>query len=107
MRACRAGGAAIEPALRSLDRSSFAVLFRDGVCILREEPMEDERALTEGAAQRSAQISLEDNPTPEDLARREERAAAFRRGWQRFQQDDPLHADPCYRPGFFVSASRP
>ena len=29
MRACREGGGAIEGALRSLDRSSFAILFRD------------------------------------------------------------------------------
>jgi RNA polymerase sigma factor (sigma-70 family) len=142
MRACREGGAAIEQALRSLDRSFFAVLFRDGVRILRdpdaardlvqdtfirvwqrcatfrgdsellpwikailrhgaierlrqnrrEEPMEDERGLTEGAARRIGEMSLEENPTPERLARREEQAAAFRRGWQRFQQDDPLHA---------------
>jgi RNA polymerase sigma factor (sigma-70 family) len=142
MHACREGGAAIEQALRRLDRSFFAVLFRDGVRTLRdpdaardlvqdtfirvwqrcasfrgesellpwiktilrhaaierlrqgtrEEPMEDQQGLTEGAARRILEMSVERNPTPEELARREERTATFRRGWQRFQQDDPLHA---------------
>jgi RNA polymerase sigma-70 factor (ECF subfamily) len=36
MRACREGGAAIERALRQLDRSYFAVLFRDSVRGLRD-----------------------------------------------------------------------
>ena len=142
MRACREGGAAIELALRGLDRSFFAVLFRDGLRTLRDpdaardlvqdtfirvwqrcatfrgdsellpwikailrhaaierlrqrarqEPLEDEQGLTEGAARRILEMSMERNPTPEELARREERAAAFHRGWQRFQQDDPLRA---------------
>jgi RNA polymerase sigma-70 factor, ECF subfamily len=143
MRACREGGAAIEQALRRLDRAFFTMLFREGVRTLRdpdaaydlvqdtfirvwqrcatfrgdsellpwikailrhaaierlrqlkrEEPMEDENGMTEGAAQRILEMSLERNPTPEELARNEERSAAFRRGWQRFQQEDPLHAN--------------
>jgi RNA polymerase sigma-70 factor (ECF subfamily) len=36
MRACREGGAAIERALRDLDRSFFALLYRDGLRTLRE-----------------------------------------------------------------------
>jgi len=36
VRACREGGAAIESALRELDRSFFAVLYRDGVLALRD-----------------------------------------------------------------------
>lgn len=36
MRACREGGEAIEVALRSLDRSFYAVLYRDGVRSLRD-----------------------------------------------------------------------
>jgi RNA polymerase sigma factor (sigma-70 family) len=58
----------------------------------REEPMEDEQGLTPAAAQHVLALSLERNPTPEDLARQGERAAAFRRGWQRFHREDPLHA---------------
>jgi RNA polymerase sigma factor (sigma-70 family) len=142
MRACREGGAAIEQALRKLDRSFFAVLFRDAARTLRdpdaardlvqdtfikvwqrcasfrgdsellpwikaiqrhaaierlrqssrEEPMENEQGLTDGAAQRILELSIERNPTPEELAGQQERAAAFRRGWQRFHREDPLHA---------------
>jgi RNA polymerase sigma factor (sigma-70 family) len=142
MRACREGGAGIEEALRTLDRSFFVVLFREAVRTLREpeaardlvqdtfikvwqrcasfrgdsevlpwirailrhaaierlrrsareEPMEDGQGLTETAARRIVELSVERNPTPEALAGREERIAAFRRGWQRFQQEDPLHA---------------
>ena len=58
----------------------------------REEPMEDEQGLTETAARRIVELSVERNPTPEALARRDERIATFRRGWLRFQQEDPLHA---------------
>jgi RNA polymerase sigma-70 factor (ECF subfamily) len=36
MRACREGGAAIEEALRELDRAFFAILHRDGVRTLRD-----------------------------------------------------------------------
>lgn len=36
MRACREGGAAIEAALRELDRAYFAVLYRDGLRTLRD-----------------------------------------------------------------------
>src|SRR5579859_592603 len=143
MQACREGGAAIEQALRRLDKAFFAMLFRDGMRTLRdsdaardlvqdtfirvwqrcatfrgesellpwikailhhaaierlrrgnrEEPMEDEKGLTEGAARRIEELSLERNPTPEDHTRREERAAAFRRGWQHFEREDPLHAN--------------
>ena len=142
MRACREGGAAIEEALRTLDRSFFVALFREAVRTLREpeaardlvqdtfikvwqrcasfrgdsellpwirailrhaaierlrqsareEPMENEQGLTESAARRIVELSMEKNPTPEELTRREERIVAFRRGWQRFHQEDPLHA---------------
>ena len=36
MRACREGGVAIERALRELDRTCFAVLYRDGLRALRD-----------------------------------------------------------------------
>ncbi|HEX4241079.1 MAG TPA: RNA polymerase sigma factor [Steroidobacteraceae bacterium] len=36
MRACREGGAAIEQALREIDRAFFAILHRDGLRILRD-----------------------------------------------------------------------
>lgn len=36
MRACREGGAAIESALRELDRSFFSILYRDGLRTLRD-----------------------------------------------------------------------
>jgi RNA polymerase sigma factor (sigma-70 family) len=142
MRACREGGAAIEQALRELDRKFFAILYRDGLRTLRdadatrdlvqdtfikvwrrcatfrgdsellpwiktilrhsaierlrrpvhEVPMEDEQGLTEDASRRVLEISAERNPTPEQLARRQEHAAQFRKGWRRFQEEDPLHA---------------
>jgi RNA polymerase sigma-70 factor (ECF subfamily) len=143
MRACREGGAAIERALRDLDRSFFALLYRDGLRTLRdpdaardlvqdtfikvwqrcatfrgdsellpwirailrraaierlrrparEIPMEDGEGLTEEVARRVQEVSAEHNPTPERLARRSEHDAQFRRSWQKFQQDDPLHAN--------------
>jgi len=143
MRACREGGAAIEQALRDLDRNFFALLYRDGLRTLRdpdaardlvqdtfikvwqkcatfrgdsellpwiktilrhgaiervrrpirEIAMEDEDGLTIEAAQRIQEASVEQNPSPEHLARRREREAQFRQGWQRFQQDHPLHAN--------------
>ena len=142
MLACREGGAAIERALRELDRSYFSALYRDGMRTLRdpdaardlvqdtfikvwqrcatfrgdsdllrwitvilrhgaiqrlrqptrEVPMEDHEGLTEDASRRIYEISVERNPTPEALARRQEHAAQFRSGWQRFQKEDPLHA---------------
>jgi RNA polymerase sigma-70 factor (ECF subfamily) len=142
MRACREGGAAIEQALRELDRAFFAILYRDAMRTLRdtdatrdlvqdtfikvwrrcatfrgdsdllrwikvilrhgaierlrhtvhEVPMEDHEGLTEDASRRIYELSVEINPTPEDLARRREHEAQFRSGWQRFQQEDPLHA---------------
>jgi RNA polymerase sigma factor (sigma-70 family) len=142
MHACREGGAAIESALRELDRTFFAVLYRDGLRTLRdpdstrdlvqdtfikvwrrcatfrgdsellpwirtilrhaaierlrrpthEVPMEDSAGLTADAGLRILELSAEHNPTPERLAQRGEQAAVFRKGWQRFQQEDPLHA---------------
>lgn len=143
MRACREGGAAIEQALRELDRSFFAILYRGGLRTLRdpdaardlvqetfikvwqrcasfrgdsellpwiktilrhaaierlrqparEVAMEDREGLTPDAAQRILEISMERNPTPDQVARRREQAEYFRKGWTRFQQDDPLHAN--------------
>jgi RNA polymerase sigma factor (sigma-70 family) len=58
----------------------------------REIPMEDHEGLTGEASRRIFEISVERNPTPEDLARRREHEAKFRSGWQRFQKEDPLHA---------------
>jgi RNA polymerase sigma-70 factor (ECF subfamily) len=142
MLACREGGAAIERALRELDRAFFAVLYRDGMRTLRdpdaardlvqdtfikvwrrcatfrgdsdllrwitvilrngaierlrqptrEVAMEDHQGLTDAASRRIFELSVEHNPTPEDLARQQQHAARFRSGWQRFQQEDPLHA---------------
>ena len=142
MRACREGGAAIESALRELDRTFFALLYRDGLRTLRdpdatrdlvqdtfikvwrrcatfrgdsellpwirtilrhaaierlrrpahEEPMEDHEGLTAEASRHILELSAERNPTPERLAQQREQAATFRKGWQRFQQEDPVHA---------------
>lgn len=142
MRACRDGGAAIEQALRELDRAFFAILYRDAMRMLRdadatrdlvqdtfiklwrrcatfrgdsdllrwikvilrhgaierlrqaarEVPMEDREGLTEDASRRIYELSVALNPTPEELASRREYQAQFRAGWQRFQQEDPLHA---------------
>lgn len=142
IRACREGGAAIEQALRELDRTFFAVLYRDGLRTLRdpdltrdlvqdtfikvwrrcatfrgdsellpwirsilrhraiehlrrpahEIPMEDHEGLTAEASQHLLDLSVERNPTPEQLAQQREHAATFRKGWKRFLQEDPLHA---------------
>jgi RNA polymerase sigma-70 factor (ECF subfamily) len=142
MRACREGGAAIERALRELDRNFFAVLYRDGLRTLRDSdatrdlvqdtfikvwlrcatfrgdsellpwiktilrhtaierlrqsnrqvPMEDEDGPTPEASRQILEMSVERNPTPEQLARQREQAAQFSKGWRRFQQEDPLHA---------------
>ena len=142
MRACREGGAAIEQALRELDRGFFAVLYKDALRTLRdadatrdlvqdtfikvwrrcatfrgdsdllpwikvilrhgaierlrrsvrEVSMEDHEGLTADASRRIYELSVESNPTPEELARRSEHDAQFRSGWQRFLEDDPLHA---------------
>jgi RNA polymerase sigma-70 factor (ECF subfamily) len=142
MRACREGGAAIESALRELDRAFFAILYRDAIRLLRdseatrdlvqdtfikvwrrcasyrgdsellrwirvilrhgalerlrqttrEVPMEDEKGLTEDASRKLYELSMELNPTPEELARRAECEVRFGSGWKRFQEEDPLHA---------------
>jgi RNA polymerase sigma factor (sigma-70 family) len=142
MRACREGGAAIEQALRDLDRIFFAILYKDAMRTLRdadatrdlvqdtfikvwrrcvtfrgesdllpwikvilrhgaierlrksvhEVPMEDHEGLTADASRRIYELSVESNPTPEELARRHEHEAQFQSGWRRFQQEDPLHA---------------
>jgi RNA polymerase sigma factor (sigma-70 family) len=142
MRACREGGAAIEQALRELDRKFFAILYRDGLRTLRdsdatrdlvqdtfikvwrrcatfrgdsellpwiktilrhsaierlrrsnhEVSLEDENGPTQDASGKILEMSVERNPTPEQLARQREHAAQFGKGWRRFQQEDPLHA---------------
>jgi RNA polymerase sigma factor (sigma-70 family) len=143
IRACREGGAAIERALRELDRTFFAVLYRDGLRTLRnpdaaqdlvqetfikvwqrcatfrgdsellpwiktilrhaaierlrrsvrEVPMENEEGLTEDAAERIREISVERNPTPEQIALQREHAEQFRKGWTRFKEAAPVHAN--------------
>lgn len=142
IRACREGGPAIEAALRELDRTFFATLYRDGLRALRDPDLtrdvvqdtfikvwrrcttfrgdsellpwirsilrngaiehlrrpdhqvslEDHEGLTAEASRRIADLSIERNATPERLAQQLEHAAAFSRGWQRFQREDPLHA---------------
>jgi len=59
---------------------------------VREVSMEDHEGLTADASQRIYELSVESNPTPEEWARRSEHEAQFRSGWQRFQEEDPLHA---------------
>jgi len=143
MRACREGGAAIEQALRELDRSFFAILYRGGLRTLRdpdaardlvqetfikvwqrcatfrgesellpwiktilrhaaierlrqpvrEVAMEDQEGPTPDAARRILEMSMESNSAPDQIAGRHEQAEYFRKGWARFQQDDPLHAN--------------
>ncbi len=142
MRACREGGAAIEQALRELDRAFFAILYRDGIRSLRdpdaardlvqdtfikvwrrcatyrgdsellrwikiilrhgaierlrqsvrEVPMEDHEGMTPDASRHLYELSVELNPTPEDLTRRAEYEKHFRAGWKQFHEEDPLHA---------------
>lgn len=58
----------------------------------REVSMENHEGMTEDASRRIFEISVERNPTPEDMVRRQEHAATFSRGWRRFQTQDPLHA---------------
>lgn len=36
---------------------------------------------------------MESNSAPDQIAGRREQAEYFRKGWARFQQDDPLHAN--------------
>jgi RNA polymerase sigma-70 factor (ECF subfamily) len=157
IRACREGGEAIERALRELDRSFFAVLYRDGMRTLRdpdaaqdlvqdtfikvwqrcatfrgdsellpwiktilrhsaierlrrlthEVPMEGQEGVTRNAAERILEqhrlpdhlagrileISLECNPTPDVIAIQREHAEQFRRGWARFREAAPVHAN--------------
>jgi RNA polymerase sigma factor (sigma-70 family) len=143
MRACREGGAAIERALRELDRAFFAILYQGGLRTLRdpdaasdlvqetfikvwqrcatfrgesellpwiktilrhgaiarlrrpsrEISMENELGLTDEATRGIAALSVELNPTPDEIARQLERAQEFREGWARFQQAHPLHAN--------------
>lgn len=143
MRACQEGGAAIEQALRELDRTFFGALYRDGLRTLRdpdkardlvqetfikvwrrcasfrgesellpwikailrngaierlrqpqrEVPMQDQVGLTAEVARRILEISQEHNPSPEQLVRRAQLGGAFQRGWQRFREADPLHAN--------------
>lgn len=59
----------------------------------REVAMENERGLTDEAAQGIAISSMEHNPTPDEIAGQRERAEQFRQGWARFQQAHPLHAN--------------
>jgi RNA polymerase sigma-70 factor (ECF subfamily) len=58
----------------------------------REVPMEDHEGLTKEAAQRILETSISRNPTPDQIARRQEYAEYFRKGWTRFLEEDPLHA---------------
>ena len=143
VRACRDGGAAIETALRELDRAYFAVLYRDGLRTLRdpdaardlvqdtfikvwrrcatfrgdsellpwikailrngaiervrrstrEVPMDDRDGLTPAVSERIAELSFEQNPTPDRLIGEAELAATFTRLWKEFRDADPLHAN--------------
>ena len=54
--------------------------------------MENREGLTEDASRKVYELSVELNPTPEELARRAEYEVQFRSGWERFQKEDPLHA---------------
>ncbi len=142
IRACRDGGFAIEQALRELDRSFYAILFRDGLRTLgdrdaardlvqdtfikvwrrcatfrgdsellpwirsilrhgalaslrrpvREIALDADDTITADTSRRLWELSVEGNPSPEQLAHQNEQAVHFQRGWRRFQQEDPLHA---------------
>jgi RNA polymerase sigma-70 factor, ECF subfamily len=142
MRACREGGAAIEKALRALDRSFFAPLYarslrslrdaelaRDVVqetfikvwsrcatfqgdsellpwmeAILRhgildrlrrpdrEVPFDEGEDMSAELAERLADLSRSEVPTPDDDARRVELAECFQRCWTRFERAAPAHA---------------
>ncbi len=59
---------------------------------VREVPLEDEHGLTGEAAMSIATLSFESRATPEAAAQAAERNEAFRRGWARFEREDPLHA---------------
>jgi RNA polymerase sigma factor (sigma-70 family) len=58
----------------------------------REVPMEDQDGLIGDAAARILETSISHNPTPDQLAWRQEHAEYFRKGWLRFLEEDPLHA---------------
>jgi RNA polymerase sigma factor (sigma-70 family) len=58
----------------------------------REVPMEDQDGLIDDAAARILETSISHNPTPDQLAWRQEHAEYFRKGWTRFLEEDPLHA---------------
>src|ERR1043165_9020831 len=107
MRACRDGGAAIEGALRSLDREFFTVLnaravrieaiLRHGVLdwlrrTRREVPFDEGSAMSLEIGARIAELSEREVATPDDDARRAELAACFRRCWTRFEEAAPQHA---------------
>jgi RNA polymerase sigma-70 factor (ECF subfamily) len=143
IRACREGGAAIEQALRDLDRTFFAKLYRSSIHTLRdadaardlvqdtfikvwqrcvtfrgdsellpwinvilrhgaierlrqrhsEVPLEDDQGLTGEVVESIVSLSLESHDTPEQSAQQRERAEVFTKGWRRFHNDDPLHAN--------------
>jgi RNA polymerase sigma-70 factor (ECF subfamily) len=59
----------------------------------REVPMEDHDGLTADAAEHILDFSIRHNPTPDQIARRQEYADYFRKGWARFLEEDPLHAN--------------
>lgn len=58
-----------------------------------EVPMEDYDGLTADAAEHILAFSISHNPTPDQIARRREFADCFRKGWTRFLEEDPLHAN--------------
>lgn len=84
------GDSDLLPWIRTILRYGAIQSLRGSV---REVPLDDHDGLTEEASRRLYEMSIEGNPTPERLARQREQADQFRRCWQRFLREDPLHAN--------------
>ncbi len=83
------GDSELLPWIRSILRNGTIEHLRRAA---HQVPLEDHEGVTAEAGLRLAELSVERCATPEQLAQQREYAAVFRRCWQRFQQEDPLHA---------------
>jgi RNA polymerase sigma-70 factor (ECF subfamily) len=84
------GDSDLLPWIRTILRYGAIQVLRGSV---REVPLDDHDGLTDEASRRLYEMSVEGNPTPERLVRQSEQADQFRRSWQRFLREDPLHAN--------------
>jgi len=77
------------PWIRSILRHGALASLRRPV---REIALDADDTITADTSRRLWELSVEGNPSPEQLAHQNEQAVHFQRGWRRFQQEDPLHA---------------